>query len=136
MEGFEVSLIKDGNVDQVLDEYIEFRKENDHFYNNFHFNCDAEPDLYPNSSEQEAVVTFSLSFDNVSSDGLILESLEIVEEDFEWTIYVDNYFNVNTNLSELKMNMSNFYQNNNINLPKFLADRVVEIMVIKTIGEE
>jgi len=55
-------------------------------------------------------------------------------EDFEWTIYMDDEDNVNQQLFELENEISKLYQNNNVQkMPKFLADKISEVMVQESI---
>jgi len=123
--------IKELNISTEMEE---FTKENGYSFANIKWKCDEEPGFDCYSSEQEEQATFSMTFDTIKEDGSVIESYNFDVEDFEWTIYMDDEGNVNQQLFQLEREISNLYQNNNVQkMPKFLADKISEVMVQESI---
>ena len=118
----------------IATEVKEFINESGYSFDNIKWKCDEEPAFDCYSSEQQEQAIFSISFDTVKEDGAVIESFELNLEEFEWTVYMDDEDNVNKQLFQLEKEISNLYQNNNVQkIPKFLADKISEVMVGESI---
>jgi len=123
--------IKELNISTEMEE---FTKENGYSFANIKWKCDEEPGFDFYSSEHEVVATFSMTFDTVKEDGTVIESHNFDADDFEWTVYMDDDGNINKMLFDLESEISKLYQNNSVQkMPKFLADKISEVMVGESI---